>query len=291
MSSYAYFIAPLNGSFLRFLTIGASVFYNLPMTAICCTNTRERATSARTGADTEKGNPSAARPYGGRASGRVLGMDGRGDTGGDGDRTQGRLLGYARVSTEEQTLALQLDALGRAGCAHVFRDVGISGAARQRPGLERCLAALRPGDVLVVWTFDRAFRSLKHALDTLEDFEARGIDFRELAHNIDTTTAMGRAFFHIRGAFAELERGLAAERTVAGMNAARRRGARIGRPPLLEAGEIAAMHRRIGGGEITLRAAAARLGVHPDTLSRGFRREGLAGGGAAGAVRAGGGDG
>jgi DNA invertase Pin-like site-specific DNA recombinase len=209
-----------------------------------------------------------------------------GGTDGDEGVARGRLLGYARVSTEEQTLALQLDALGQAGCTRIFRDVGVSGAARQRPGLERCLAELKPGDVLVVWKFDRAFRSLKHALDTLEDFEARGIDFRELAHNIDTTTAMGRAFFHIRGAFAELERGLAVERTVAGMNAARRRGVRIGRPPLLEAGEIAAMHRRIGGGEITLRAAAARLGVHPDTLKRGFRREGLAG-----ALQAGGGDG
>ena len=187
----------------------------------------------------------------------------------------GEKIGYARVSTEEQTLALQLDALSAAGCARVFKDLGVSGSTRQRPGLERCFAALRPGSVLVVWKFDRAFRSLKHALDVLEDFEARGIDFCELAHNIDTTTAMGRAFFHIRGAFAELERGLNSERTIAGMDAARRRGVHIGRPPALTPDQIVQAHGMVSRGEIDMEAAAAGLRVHTDTLKRGFRRQGL----------------
>ena len=187
----------------------------------------------------------------------------------------GEKIGYARVSTEEHTLALQLDALATAGCARVFKDVGVSGSARQRPGLDRCFAALRPGTVMVVWKFDRAFRSLKHALDVLEDFEARGIDFCELAHNIDTTTAMGRAFFHIRGAFAELERGLTSERTIAGMEAARQRGVRIGRPPALTPDQITRTHGMVSRGEVSIESAAARLDVHADTLKRGFRRHGL----------------
>ena len=186
-----------------------------------------------------------------------------------------RRIGYARVSTEEQTLDLQLDALAAAGCTDVFRDVGVSGSARHRPGLERCLKALRAGDVLVVWKLDRAFRSLKHALDTLEEFEARGIEFCELAHKIDTSTAMGRAFVHVRAAFAELESGLISERTIAGMEAARRRGVRIGRPPALTRSQLLRTHRKITRGDVSVSAAARKLGVHRETLTRGFRRQGL----------------
>lgn len=186
-----------------------------------------------------------------------------------------RRIGYARVSTDEQTLDLQIDALKAAGCERIFRDIGVSGTTRLRPGLERCLAALQPGDAMVVWKFDRAFRSLKHALDMLEAFEARGVDFCELAHNIDTTTAMGRAFFHIRGAFAELESGLNAERTIAGMAAARQRGVHVGRPHALRPEEITTAHGWVAAGTMGLAAAAQRLGVHRDTLARSFRRLGL----------------
>lgn len=187
----------------------------------------------------------------------------------------GRKLGYVRVSTDEQTLDFQLDALRKAGCTEIFRDVGVSGSARHRPGLDQCLMGLSPGDVLVVWKFDRAFRSLKHALDTLEEFEAGGIDFCELAHNIDTTTAMGRAFFHIRGAFAELESGLNSERTIAGMEAARKRGVRLGRPFSLSRDQVGKAHRMVRDGELSINKAARQLGVDRRTLMRGFDRFGL----------------
>lgn len=186
-----------------------------------------------------------------------------------------RKIGYARVSTEEQTLALQLDALKEAGCSKTYRDVGVSGTALHRPGLDRCLAALRPGDVLVVWKFDRAFRSLKQALDMLEEFERRSVDFQELAHNIDTSSAMGRAFFQMRGAFAELESGINSERTIAGMEAARRRGVHIGRPPALTPAQVSLAHNLVRRGELSIKMAARKLGVHRQTLLRGFDREGL----------------
>ena len=102
------------------------------------------------------------------------------------------VIGYARVSTEEQHLDLQRDALEQAGCCRIFEDQGISAVAPHRPGFEQALDALQPGDQFVIWKMDRAFRSLRHALDTLEAFESRGIAFRSLTDQIDTGTAMGR---------------------------------------------------------------------------------------------------
>ena len=139
------------------------------------------------------------------------------------------LVGYARVSTVEQTLALQEDALRAAGCARLFTDT-ISGAKAERPGLGQALAFLRPGDVLVVWRLDRLGRSLKALIETLTALEGRGIGFKSLTEQLDTTTSGGRLIFHVFGALAEFERDLIRERTQAGLAAARARGRQGGRP-------------------------------------------------------------
>lgn len=142
----------------------------------------------------------------------------------------GRRIGYARVSTQEQTLNLQRDALRVAGCETIFDDQGVSGAKANRPGLDAAFAALQPGDVLVVWKLDRLGRSLRHLIDTLRDLSDRGIGFYSIQDAIDTTTAGGRLYFHIMGALAEFERDLISERTKAGMAAAKARGVHVGRP-------------------------------------------------------------
>ena len=188
---------------------------------------------------------------------------------------ENRKIGYARVSSEDQNPALQLDALREAGCIKIFQD-NVTGKNRNRPGLEECLNYLRPEDVLVVWKLDRAFRSLRDALNILHEFEAHKIGFQAITNNISITTPMERAFFQIQGAFAELESGLNSERTIAGIEAARRRGVRIGRPPALEPKQIAWAHKLVSRGEISIASAARKLGVNRQTLVRGFRREGLA---------------
>jgi len=148
------------------------------------------------------------------------------------------LIGYARVSTDDQNLELQRDALQAAGCAHVFEDVGISGGASRRPGLSRALAALNPGDALVVWKLDRLGRSMPHLVATLADLTKRGIGFRSLTEAIDTTTPAGRLMGHMLGALAEFERSMIGERTRAGMAAARRRGRHVGRPSSLSPADL-----------------------------------------------------
>jgi DNA invertase Pin-like site-specific DNA recombinase len=138
-------------------------------------------------------------------------------------------IGYARISTGEQTLDLQLDALDKAGCAQVYRDIA-SGAKSERPGLTSALEHLREGDTLVVWRLDRLGRSLQHLIEELKGLEQRGIGFKSLTESIDTTTSGGKLIFHIFGALAEFERGLIQERTNAGLAAARARGRKGGRP-------------------------------------------------------------
>ena len=142
------------------------------------------------------------------------------------------LVGYARVSTVEQTLALQEDALRAAGCERRFTDT-LSGAKAERPGLAQALAFLRPGDVLVVWRLDRLGRSLKALIETLNGLEGRGIGFKSLTEQLDTTTSGGKLIFHVFGALAEFERDLIRERTQAGLAAARARGRQGGRPKKL----------------------------------------------------------
>jgi DNA invertase Pin-like site-specific DNA recombinase len=142
------------------------------------------------------------------------------------------LIGYARVSTHEQTLNLQRDALEKAGCNKIFTDTA-SGAKAERKGLDEALDYVRKGDTLVVWRLDRLGRSLPHLITTLTGLEERGIGFKSLTENIDTTTSGGKLIFHIFGALAEFERNLIKERTTAGLTAARDRGRTGGRPKVL----------------------------------------------------------
>jgi len=139
------------------------------------------------------------------------------------------LVGYARVSTQDQTLDLQLDALNKAGCDRIFTDT-ISGSIQERKGLEEALSFVRLGDSLVVWRLDRLGRSLKHLIDTIAQLNAKGIGFRSVTESIDTTTSSGKLVFHVFGALAEFERDLIRERTQAGLQAARARGRFGGRP-------------------------------------------------------------
>src|SRR3954447_14295443 len=133
------------------------------------------------------------------------------------------LVGYCRVSTQEQDLALQLDALQSAGCRKVFKAKA-SGAQRERPALQTALGYMREGDTLVVWKLDRLARSLKQLIETVEMFGVRGLGLRSLTKAIDTTTAGGKLVFHLFAALAEFERGVIRERTLAGLQAARARG-------------------------------------------------------------------
>lgn len=181
-------------------------------------------------------------------------------------------IGYARVSTSEQNLGLQLDALEAAGCERIYRDAGISATAGERPQFLAALTALQSGDTLVIWKMDRAFRSLMHALEVLEDLEARGINFHSLTDAIDTATPMGRFAYQITNAFAELERALIVERTKAGMAAARCRGVRIGRPRKLTAAQIESARAELAAGTVTLSSLADRLDVAKRTLVRALNR-------------------
>jgi DNA invertase Pin-like site-specific DNA recombinase len=138
------------------------------------------------------------------------------------------IIGYARVSTTEQNLDLQRDALKRAGCEKIIEDT-VSGGKGQRTGLERVHDALRSGDVLAVWRLDRLGRSLKHLIELMAELEAERIGFQSVTESIDTTTPGGKLVFHIFGALAEFERNLISERTYAGLAAARARGRKGGR--------------------------------------------------------------
>lgn len=179
-----------------------------------------------------------------------------------------RTIGYARVSSDEQHLDLQMTALRAAGCSRIYQDDGVSAVSKSRPGFEAALAALKAGDTFIIWKIDRAFRSLRQSLDTLEHFRARGIKFQSLTELIDTSTPMGEAMYQIQNVFAELERKLIAERTKAGMAEARNRGKHVGRPRKLDAAQVALARSVICDGSETVTALARRLGVSPRTLGR-----------------------
>ena len=142
------------------------------------------------------------------------------------------LIGYARVSTTDQTLDLQTDALEKVGCIKIFTDI-ISGAKAERKGLEDAKNYVREGDTLVVWKLDRLGRSLKDLIEIITDLHRRKIGFKSLTENIDTTTSGGKLIFHIFGSLAEFERDIIRERTQAGLQAARARGRKGGRPRAL----------------------------------------------------------
>ena len=143
-------------------------------------------------------------------------------------------VGYARVSTDDQNLDLQRDALTQAGCKKTYTDQQ-SGVSADRLGLATALEVLRSGDTLVIWRLDRLGRSLKDLIRLVEQLEHRGIGLKSLQENIDTTTSGGRLVFHLFGALAEFERNLIRERTQAGLSAARARGRQGGRPKMLDA--------------------------------------------------------
>jgi DNA invertase Pin-like site-specific DNA recombinase len=154
------------------------------------------------------------------------------------------LIGYARVSTHDQTLDLQKDALRQAGCERLFTDTA-SGASIERKELIRALEQARAGDTIVVWRLDRLGRSLPHLIETVTDLERRGVGFKSLTESIDTTTSGGKLIFHIFGALAEFERSLIKERTIAGLEAARARGRLGGRPKLDPSNKKAILARQL----------------------------------------------
>ena len=177
------------------------------------------------------------------------------------------LVGYARVSTQDQDLSLQLDALHAAGCAKVFTEKA-SGAQRDRPQLQAALDYMRSKDTLVVWKLDRLARSLKQLLETVEDLGNRGIGLRSLTESLDTTTSGGTLVFHLFAALAEFERAMIRERTRAGLQAARRRGRLGGRPPALTSRDLTEAKALLRDPEITVEQVAKRLGVASSTLYR-----------------------
>ncbi len=181
------------------------------------------------------------------------------------------LVGYARVSTQEQTLALQQDALKHAGCDKLFTDT-LSGAKAERPGLTEALDFLRPGDTLVVWRLDRLGRSLKHLIETVAALAERGIGFKSLTEQIDTTTSGGKLVFHVFGALAEFERDLIRERTQAGLRAARVRGRTGGRPKVLSDAKKRALAQALcDGGRHDVATICKTLGISRATFYRYLR--------------------
>ena len=179
------------------------------------------------------------------------------------------LIGYARVSTDDQRLDLQRDALTNAGvdpqCTYEDK---LSGARADRPGLAAALKAARDGDTLVIWRLDRLGRSLKELLALADDLKQRGIQLRSLTEHVDTSTPGGELVFHMFGAIAQFERNLTRERVRAGLNAARSRGKLGGRPPILKPKDLAAIKALLKDGDLTIREVAERLGMSVASLYR-----------------------
>lgn len=186
------------------------------------------------------------------------------------------LVGYARVSTTDQNIALQVDALRNAGCMRIFEDTA-SGIRTDRPGLTDALAWLRDndGDVLVVWRLDRLGRSMPHLLETIGALDTRGVGFRSLTESIDTTTPGGRLIFHVFGALGQFERDLIRERTRAGLSAAAARGRKGGRKPVVTVDKLQRAREHIANG-LNVREAAARLKVSKTALYAALQSAGAA---------------
>lgn len=176
------------------------------------------------------------------------------------------LVGYARVSGDDQNLDLQLDALKAAGCEKICTD-RMTGAANDRPGLTEVFRFLRPSDTLVVWKLDRLGRSVKGLVELVATLQGRGIQFRSLTDGIDTGSAAGRFFFHVMAALAEMERDLIRERTNAGLKAARARGRMGGRRPKMDESKVLSAKRLLDSGMPSVEVAK-NLGVSRATLYR-----------------------
>lgn len=175
------------------------------------------------------------------------------------------LIGYMRVSTSEQSLDLQRDALRQVGCDRVYEDV-CSGRATDRPGLNQALEIARDGDALVVWKLDRIGRSLPHVVGLVGDLQKRGVGLKVLTGDVDTTTATGRLVFGIFATLAEFERDLIHERTMAGLAAARARGRAGGRPRVMTRQKLKAAMTMMADRDNVARDVAAQLGVSVSTL-------------------------
>ena len=183
-------------------------------------------------------------------------------------------VGYARVSTDEQNLRSQTDALRAAGCERIFTDKGVSGSAVFKPALKECIAFMREGDELVITRLDRLSRSLKELIVVAEALGERGFAFRSLHEQIETASPAGRLFFHIVGALAEFERDIIRARTREGMAAARRRGAKLGRPPAISDEQWTEARRLLSGDNPKTPAEVARLlGVSRQAIHKRLKRE------------------
>lgn len=177
------------------------------------------------------------------------------------------LIGYARVSTDEQNLDLQRDALHKANCEQIYTD-RVSGTKAERKGLTEALSHLRKGDTLVVWRLDRLGRSLRHLIDTVTDLQERGIGFKSLQESIDTTTSGGKLVFHIFGALAEFEREIIKERTKAGLSAARSRGKSGGRPKALSDRQVQMLRQLAADKDRSVDEICRTLGIGRTTYYR-----------------------
>ena len=171
------------------------------------------------------------------------------------------LIGYARVSTQDQNLALQYDALMHAGCQKIFETKA------ERPGLSLCLEMLREGDTLVVWKLDRLGRSVKQLVNLVGELQEQGIHFKSLTDSIDTSTAAGRFFFHVMASLAEMERELTIERTRAGLEIAKNLGRKGGRKPKMNESKLESAKKLLASG-VPPKEVAKNLGVSVPTLYR-----------------------
>lgn len=184
------------------------------------------------------------------------------------------LIGYARVSTADQSLDMQIDSLKKAGCHQVFTDVA-SAVKSVRPGLEKALAYLREGDTLVVWKIDRLGRSLAHLVQTVDQLRERGVAFRSLTDaGLDTTTRNGKLLFNLFATLAEFERDLIRERTKAGLATAAAKGRRGGRRPVITSAKLERALRLIKDKNLTVREAAAVIGVGKTALYEALKATG-----------------
>jgi DNA invertase Pin-like site-specific DNA recombinase len=183
----------------------------------------------------------------------------------------GQQIGYARVSTEDQRLDLQKDALKAAGCRKIFEDRA-SGARSERAGLAQALSHLRSGDTLVVWKLDRLGRTTHQLVGLLEQFERDGVKLQSLQDGIDPSTSMGKAMLQIGAVFAEMERNLMRERTRAGLSAARARGRLGGRKPKMSSVDLDTARRLMKDETLSMAEIAARIGIGRTTLYRTLNR-------------------
>ena len=176
-------------------------------------------------------------------------------------------IGYARVSTEDQHLHLQIDALQKAGCEKIFKDE-MSGAKTERPGLREAVDFVRQGDTLIVWRLDRLGRSLKDLIERVEELKQRQVEFRSLTENIDTSSSGGKFMFHVFSALAEFERDLIRERTMAGLTAARARGRFGGRPKIMPSEKIMMAASLMQTPNVSIQDICKNLGISRTTLYR-----------------------